>query len=90
MSKLKCFSGTITYYFISLKRKQFVFSRTPPLLWTLNLLPEAVRNNGSRLWKVKVPGDEILRAVAVQVKQHRAFLGSDMAFRTYWVLKGDM
>ena len=45
-------SGTFTYYFISLKRKQF-FSLVPvyygiSLLQTLNPSPEGVHNNGSR------------------------------------------
>ena len=46
-------SRTFTYYFISLKRRQLFFL-VPyhyglSLLWTLNFLPEGVRNNGSQL-----------------------------------------
>ena len=49
-------SGTFTYYFISSKRKQFFFTYLRyyglSLLRTLNLPPEGVRNNGSRLYIV--------------------------------------
>ena len=47
-------SGTFTYYFISLKRKQFFFLVPRyyglSLLRTLNLSPEGVGNNGSQLY----------------------------------------
>ena len=46
-------SRTFTYYFISFKRKQLFFLVPHhyglSLLWTLNFLPEGVRNNRSRL-----------------------------------------
>ena len=42
-------SGTLTYYFISLRENNFFLSRTP-LLRTLYIPPGGVRNNGSRLY----------------------------------------
>ena len=59
-------SRTFTYHFISLKRKQ-PFFLVPhhyglSLLWTLNFLPEGVRNNGSRLQLVSCSRFVILNA----------------------------
>ena len=56
-------SRTFTYYFISFKRKQLFFLVPHhyglSLLWTLNFLPEGVRNNRSRLQLVRLVAQDL-------------------------------